>query len=266
MVRAGPRVTMARSSTDLPRMQNQSRARAPLERSLSIVSQVLEKTAKPKAVKAADDAAIRPDRAREALQSRHQRGAAQPRLRLRHEGAWRAEARVRRPVFLPSAGSRCDPDRSQARRRHHRRRAPARHHRGYRRHPGRDRPDVRPGHRRAGRRPHQAQDGSTSSPRRPSRPRTCASSCWPSPTTCGCCWSSSPTACTTCARCPTCRPRRVGAAPRKRSTSTLRSPAAWACTRCARSSRIWRSASSIPKPTRSSASALTRSKRKTSAW
>src|SRR6266849_5037195 len=34
---------MARSSTDLPRMQNQSRARAPLERSLNIVSQVFEK-------------------------------------------------------------------------------------------------------------------------------------------------------------------------------------------------------------------------------
>src|SRR5919204_1974083 len=37
---------MARSSTDLPRMQNQSRARAPLERSLNIVSQVFEKTVK----------------------------------------------------------------------------------------------------------------------------------------------------------------------------------------------------------------------------
>ena len=42
---------MARSSTDLPRMQNQSRARAPLERSLSIVSQALEKAVKPKASK-----------------------------------------------------------------------------------------------------------------------------------------------------------------------------------------------------------------------
>src|SRR6188472_3799818 len=42
---------MARSSTDLPRMQNQSRARAPLERSLSIVSQALEKAAKPKTTK-----------------------------------------------------------------------------------------------------------------------------------------------------------------------------------------------------------------------
>ena len=39
---------MARSSSDLPRMQNQSRARAPLDRSLSIVSQVSEKTAKSK--------------------------------------------------------------------------------------------------------------------------------------------------------------------------------------------------------------------------
>src|SRR5260370_15493407 len=39
---------MARSSTDLPRMQNQSRARAPLERSLNIVSQVFERAVKPK--------------------------------------------------------------------------------------------------------------------------------------------------------------------------------------------------------------------------
>src|SRR6188472_1171013 len=42
---------MARSSTDLPRMQNQSRARAPLERSLSIVSQALEKAVKPRSSK-----------------------------------------------------------------------------------------------------------------------------------------------------------------------------------------------------------------------
>jgi guanosine-3',5'-bis(diphosphate) 3'-pyrophosphohydrolase len=39
---------MARSSTDLPRMQNQSRARAPLERSLNIVSQVFENKVKSK--------------------------------------------------------------------------------------------------------------------------------------------------------------------------------------------------------------------------
>ena len=42
---------------------------------------------------------------------------------------------------------------------------------------------------------------------RPSRPRTCASCCWRSPTTCACCWSSSPTGCTTCARSTTCRPK-----------------------------------------------------------
>src|SRR5216117_3561750 len=39
---------MAPSSPRLPRMQNQSRARAPLERSLNIVSQVLEKAVKQK--------------------------------------------------------------------------------------------------------------------------------------------------------------------------------------------------------------------------
>ena len=39
---------MARSTTDLPRMQNQARTRAPLERSLNIVSQAIEKTVKPK--------------------------------------------------------------------------------------------------------------------------------------------------------------------------------------------------------------------------
>jgi guanosine-3',5'-bis(diphosphate) 3'-pyrophosphohydrolase len=42
---------MARSSTDLPRMQNQSRARAPLERSLNIVSQAFEKKGKSGSVK-----------------------------------------------------------------------------------------------------------------------------------------------------------------------------------------------------------------------
>src|SRR6201982_1182581 len=48
MMRGPCKDTMARSSTDLPRMQNQSRARAPLERSLNIVSQVFEKAVKPK--------------------------------------------------------------------------------------------------------------------------------------------------------------------------------------------------------------------------
>ena len=42
------------------------------------------------------------------------------------------------------------------------------------------------------------------------------------------------------------RPKRAAAPPRKRSTSMRRSPAAWACRRCARNSRTWRSASSIP--------------------
>src|SRR3954452_13616944 len=42
---------MVRSSTDLPRMQNQSRARAPLERSLSIVSQAIEKAVKTRSLK-----------------------------------------------------------------------------------------------------------------------------------------------------------------------------------------------------------------------
>src|SRR5262245_6110335 len=39
---------MARSSTDLPRMQNQSRTRAPLDRDLSVVTQAIEKPAKQK--------------------------------------------------------------------------------------------------------------------------------------------------------------------------------------------------------------------------
>ncbi len=54
--------------------------------------------------------------------------------------------------------------------------------------------------------------------------------------------------------------------PRRRSTSMLRSPAAWACMSCARSSRTWHSASSIRKPTRSSANGSTRSKRRMSGW
>ena len=60
------------------------------------------------------------------------RGSAQPRLCLRHEGAWRAEARLRRSLFLASARSRGDPHRSEARRRDHRRRRAARHDRRHR--------------------------------------------------------------------------------------------------------------------------------------
>src|SRR6266545_35442 len=45
---ASPGISMARSSTDLPRMQNQSRTRAPLERDLGAVSQLIEKPVKSK--------------------------------------------------------------------------------------------------------------------------------------------------------------------------------------------------------------------------
>ena len=49
------------------------------------------------------------------------------------------------------------------------------------------------------------------------------------------------------------RPR-ASASPKRRSTSMRRSQAAWACSTCARSWRIWHSASSIPAPMRSSPS------------
>jgi RelA/SpoT family (p)ppGpp synthetase len=48
MVVAGAGKQMTRSSTDLPRMQNQSRTRAPLDRDFNVVSQVIEKAAKQK--------------------------------------------------------------------------------------------------------------------------------------------------------------------------------------------------------------------------
>ena len=93
-----------------------------------------------------------------------QRGSAQPRLCLCHAGAWRAEAGLGRPLFLaPLAGGR-DPDRPEARRRHHRGGAAARHDRGYRRHPRRDRSPVRPRHRPSGRRADQAEEARTGVP------------------------------------------------------------------------------------------------------
>ena len=46
---------------------------------------------------------------------------------------------------------------------------------------------VRPRDRRAGGGPDQAEAARPRLQARPSRPRTCASSCWRSPTTCGCC-------------------------------------------------------------------------------
>src|SRR5712692_3969536 len=50
--------------------------------------------------------------------------------------------------------------------------------------------------------------GSTLFPGRPSRPRTCASCCWPVPRTYACCWSSLRTGCTTCAPSNTCGRKR----------------------------------------------------------
>ena len=53
---------MARPSTDLPRMQNQARTRAALERSVSIAGQAIEKHGKESSPpEAGDDAAIRFD-------------------------------------------------------------------------------------------------------------------------------------------------------------------------------------------------------------
>ena len=147
---------MARSPIDLPRMQNQPRPRVAVARAPDLVPQADEPNAK--AAQAATDAAVRADRPGQAVQPGDQRGPAQPRLRVRHARPWRAETRFRRSLFLAPAAGRRHPHRSQARRRHHRRRAPARHDRGYRRHPRRDRPPVRPRHRCPGRGPDQAEE------------------------------------------------------------------------------------------------------------
>ena len=135
------------------------------------------------------------------------RGSAEPRLCLRHAEARLADARLRRPVFLPSPRSRGDPDRPAARRRVDRRGAPPRHDRGYERDARRDRPAVRAGDRASSSTGSPSCSGWNSSRARRSRRRTCASSCWRSPTTSACSSSSSPTGCTTCARSTTC-PRR----------------------------------------------------------
>ena len=71
---------------------------------------------------ACHDAPVRARRASSQLRSQRQRGAAQPRLRLRHEGARQPEARLGRSVLLPPPRGRGHPHRPEARRRHHRRR------------------------------------------------------------------------------------------------------------------------------------------------
>ncbi len=147
------------------------------------------------------------------------------------------------------------PDRPQARRRHHRGGAPPRHHRGHRRHPRRDRPDVRRGHRPPGRGPHQDQEARPGveeggAGREPSQaaarylvrhPRAAGEARRPA------------------AQHAHARVHAGGgaaaASPRRRWRSTRRSPAAWACTTCARSSRSSPSAPSIRKPTPRSRSA-----------
>src|SRR5947209_12796131 len=68
----------------------------------------------------------------------------------------------------------------------------------------------------------------------------------PSLTTCASFSSSWPTGCTICARCSTCRLRSARVLPKRRSTFTRRSPAAWACSACVTSSKTWRSAICVP--------------------
>ena len=107
---------------------------------------------------ACHDAPVRAGRPGPEVRPRRRRGAAQSRLRVRHEGARPPEARFRRSLFLPPPRSRGDPHRPQARRRHDLHRAAARRHRGHRRHARRDRPEVRQGDRRPRRRPDQDQE------------------------------------------------------------------------------------------------------------
>ena len=87
---------MARSSTDLPRMQNQSRARAPHERISTLFTSIEASKSKaqpkPQMMRQYDlierVKRYNPDA---------RRSPAQSRLCLRHAGAWRAEARLGRP-------------------------------------------------------------------------------------------------------------------------------------------------------------------------
>ena len=101
--------------------------------------------------------AVRAGRAGPVLRSGRRRGPAQPRLRVRDEGARLAAARLRRPLFPSSGRGRRHPDRLQAGQRLDRDRAAARHGRGHRRHARRDRGPVRAHRGPTGRRRHQAQ-------------------------------------------------------------------------------------------------------------
>ena len=174
--------------------------------------------------------AVRAGRARPVLRSRRGRGPAQPGLRVRHEGARLAAARLGRPLFPSSGRGRGHPHRLQARQRLDRHRPAARHGRGHRRHAGRDRAACSgapwPGWSTGS----PSSTGSSCSRRIPPRPRTSASCCSRCPRTSACSWSSSPTACTTCARCISSRARTSAAAspPRPwRSTRRWPSGSAW---------------------------------------
>ncbi len=240
---------MARSSTDLPRMQNQSRARAPLERSLNIVSQVLEKTVKsrplpkPQMMRQYDlierVKRYNPDTS-EALLNRayvyamkahgeQKRASGDPYFShplevaailtdLKLDDATIAAALLH-DTIEDTAATRAEIDQMF----------------------GKDIGALVDGLTKLKKLDLVTKEAKQAENLRKlllGDRRRCR----------GCCWSSSPTGCTTCARFRTCPPRRGGEPPRRPSTSTPRSPAAWACTRCARSSRIWHSASSIRKP------------------
>ena len=208
-----------------------------------------------KAAQAADDAAIRADRPGQAVQSGDQRRSAQPRLCLCHARPWRAEARFGRSLFLASArkSPRSSPTSSSTTPPSPRRccttrsRIPT---------PPAPRSIALFGHDigAPGRGADQAEEA---------RPRLQGGEAGGEPAQASARHRRRRARAADQARRPAAQYAHAGAsaagsAPasprRRRSTSMRRLPAAWACRRCARSSRICRSASSIPTPTRSSPS------------